>query len=93
MYKGQYCGDRVGDKVYQLQLVVEEQTSEEIPSGDVEATLKEGRKDDLFLPIFVGNSSPTSAFHSTSAFGLNNPWSTRAWMFASVIVDGTHTIC
>jgi hypothetical protein len=38
--------------VYKLQLVVEEQTSKEIPDGDVEAALKEGSKDDLFLDIF-----------------------------------------
>jgi hypothetical protein len=52
MYERRHYGDGVGDEVYKLQLVVEEQTSKEIPDGDVEAALKEGSKDDLFLDIF-----------------------------------------
>jgi hypothetical protein len=45
-----YC-DGVGNKMYQLHLVVEEETSEEIPGGDVEATLEERREDDLLFHI------------------------------------------
>jgi hypothetical protein len=37
--------------VYQLQLVVEEKTSEEIPNWDVEPTLEEGTEGDLLLNI------------------------------------------
>jgi hypothetical protein len=41
MDERRYYSDRVGDEMYQLELVAEEKTSEEIPGGEVEATLKE----------------------------------------------------
>jgi hypothetical protein len=40
MNGGQNYSDGVGDKVYQLQLVVVEQTAEEIPHREVEAALE-----------------------------------------------------
>jgi hypothetical protein len=49
--KHRYYSDGVGNEVYQLQLVVKEKTSEEIPGGDVEATLKERTEDGLFLDV------------------------------------------
>jgi hypothetical protein len=49
--KPRYYSDGVGNEVYQLQLVVKEKTSEEIPGGDVEATLKERTEDGLFLDV------------------------------------------
>jgi hypothetical protein len=83
MNKRRHYNDGVGDEMYQLQFAVEEETAEEIPSEDVEATLKEGHE---------GNSSPAAVFHSTSAFSLTSPRSTRAWIFTSIIVDDTHTV-
>jgi hypothetical protein len=44
--------DGVGDKMYQLQLVVKEKTLEEIPHREVEATLKVRYEDVLCLHIF-----------------------------------------
>jgi hypothetical protein len=44
-------GYGIGDKVYQLHLVVEEETSEEVAGGDVEPALEERGKDDLLLVI------------------------------------------
>jgi hypothetical protein len=52
MNKHRHYSDGVGDEVYQLQLVLEEKTSEEIPDGDVEPTLEEGTEDDLLLDVF-----------------------------------------
>jgi hypothetical protein len=51
MDEGRYYGDGVRNKMYQLQLVVKEKTLEEITHGEVEATLKERRKNDLLLHI------------------------------------------
>jgi hypothetical protein len=50
--KRRHYSDGVGDEMYQLQFVVEEETSEEILGRDVEAVLKEGSEDDLFLGVF-----------------------------------------
>jgi hypothetical protein len=92
MDEQRYYIDEVGDEMYQLQLVVEEKTPEEIPHRGVEAMLEERREDDLLLHTSVGNSSPTTAFHSTSAFGLSSARSTSDWIFTSVIIDGTHIV-
>jgi hypothetical protein len=51
MDEGRYYGDGVGNEMYQLQLVVVEKTPEEITRGEVEARLKERRKDDLLLHV------------------------------------------
>jgi hypothetical protein len=68
----------VGDEMYQLQFVVEEKSSEEVVSGDVEPTLEETPKTTCSLMSSVGKASPVGAFHSTSAIGLNNLQYTNA---------------
>jgi hypothetical protein len=47
--KRRHYGNGVGNKMYQLQFVVIQQTAEEVPRGEVEAALEEGSKDDLLL--------------------------------------------
>jgi hypothetical protein len=74
--------------MYQLQTVVVQQPTEEVPRREVEAALEEGGKDDplldiLSLELFPGCSPP----------GRSRPWSTNAWILASVIIDRTHAAC
>jgi hypothetical protein len=52
MNEGQNHSDGVGDKVYQLQLVVVQQAAEETPHREVEAALEEGHEDDMLLHVF-----------------------------------------
>jgi hypothetical protein len=79
--------------MYQLQTVVVQQPTEEIPHREVEAALEEGGEDDLLLESSLGNCSPAAALHSTSTFGPSSPRSTSAWILASLIVDRTHAAC
>jgi hypothetical protein len=51
-------GDGVGDKVYQLQLVVVEQTAKEIPHWEVEAALKVRCEDDLLHHVLIRELLP-----------------------------------
>jgi hypothetical protein len=48
-----HYGNGVGNKVYQLQLVVVQKAAEEIPHGEVEAALEEGCKDNLLLDVLA----------------------------------------
>jgi hypothetical protein len=64
MDEHRHYSNGVVDEMYQLQFVVEEETSKEIPSRDVDATLEERCEDDL-LHIFGRELLPTAAFHST----------------------------
>jgi hypothetical protein len=51
MDKRRHYSDRVGDKVYQPQLVVVQETSEEVVDGHIEPALEEGGEDDLLFVI------------------------------------------
>jgi hypothetical protein len=44
-------GYGVGNEVYQLQLVVVQQTTEEVSRREVEAALEKGCEDDLLLDV------------------------------------------
>jgi hypothetical protein len=93
MNKGQHYSYGVGDKIYKLQVVVVQQASEEIPHGEVESALEEGRKYDLLLNIFARELLPSRGPPLHPPFGRSSPWSTKAWIFASFIVDRTHAVC
>jgi hypothetical protein len=93
--KGRHYSDSVGNEMYQLQLVVVQKTPEEVARGEVEATLKVRREDDLLLHVLGRELLPhrcPAVFHSTSTFGLSSPRSTKDWILASDIVDRTHTV-
>jgi hypothetical protein len=45
--------------MYQLQLVVVQQVAEEIPHGEVEAALEEGREENLLLDVFSWELLPS----------------------------------
>jgi hypothetical protein len=62
MDEHRHYSNGVRDEMYQLQFVVEKETSEEISSGDVEATLEERREDDLLLHIFGRELLPHRRF-------------------------------
>jgi hypothetical protein len=47
--------------MYQLQLVVVQQTAEEVPRREVEAALEEGCEDDLFLDVLAGELLPSGS--------------------------------
>jgi hypothetical protein len=86
-------GYGVGNEVYQLQLVVVQQPTEEVSHRKVEVALEEGTENDLLLDVLARELLPVAALHSTSAISWSSPRSTSAWMFASVIVDRTQAAC
>ena len=51
MDEGRDDGDRIWDKMYQLQAVVVQQATEEVTGRDVEAALEVGCEYDLFLGV------------------------------------------
>jgi hypothetical protein len=92
MDEQRYCSNVVRNEVYQLQLVVVQETSKEVVSGHIEPTLEEGGEDDRSLSSSVGNASPVGAFHSISALDLSSPCYTSAWIFSSFIKEGFQTV-
>jgi hypothetical protein len=51
MDEQRYCSNGVRNEVYQLQLVVVQETSKDVVSGHIEPTLEEGGEDDLLLVV------------------------------------------
>jgi hypothetical protein len=47
--------------MYQLQLVVVQQTAEEVPRREVEAALEEGCEDDLLLDVLARELLPSGS--------------------------------
>jgi hypothetical protein len=79
--------------MYQLQLVVVQQTAEEVPRREVEAALEEGCEDDLLLDVLARELLPSGSPPLHLRLRRSNPRSTRAWILALVIVDLTHAAC
>jgi hypothetical protein len=76
MEEHRHYSNGVVDEMYQLQFVVEEETSKEIPSRDVDATLEERCEDDL-LHIFGRELLPNRRLPLHPFFGLSGSRSTR----------------
>jgi hypothetical protein len=79
--------------MYQLQLVAVQQAAKEIPYGEVEAALEEGCEDNLLLDVFGREPLPNCGLPLHLFLWPEQPRTTKAWIFISVIVDRTHAVC
>nr|TKV94281.1 hypothetical protein SEVIR_9G283633v2 [Setaria viridis] len=86
MDKNRDIKNGVGIQVYQLKLVVVQQSAEEVPARDPKYVLNNANTTVSVLSL-LANSCPAVAFQSSSALCPRRSRSTSAWMCSSVITD------